>query len=166
MQQQCDMSVCTPVVRPPTVMPKRWLTDSIELVYTPPALTLAYLSSRASRGTLTWSNQIWPLSTPFSPILGPLSRILTPGVSWLLLSRRRTTKTWGPCHLPSTVSWAKTVHICSQHSHGFAPVCCSEETTGQVSLCIRQASLTNCCRRSESMPSSWTLLHLKSRSAW
>ena len=119
MQQQHRMSVCAPVVRPPTVMPKRWLTDSIELVYTPSALTEAYLSSSASRGTLTWSNQIWPLSTPFSPILGPLSRILTPGVSWLLLSRKRTTKTWGPCHLPSTVNWAKTVHICSQHSHGF-----------------------------------------------
>ena len=93
-------------------MPKRCPTDLIELVYIPSALTDAYLSSSASRGTFTWSNQIWPLSTPFSPIFGPLSKILTPGVSWLLLSRRRTTKTWGPCHLPSTVSCAKTVQIC------------------------------------------------------
>jgi hypothetical protein len=61
--------------------------------------------------TRTWSNQIWPLSTPFSPILGPWSRILTPGMTLPASSRRRTTNTCGPSQRPLTVSCAKTVQI-------------------------------------------------------
>ena len=46
-----------PVVRPPTIVPKRWDTEGMALLYAPSGPTDAKASSSASRGTRTWSNQ-------------------------------------------------------------------------------------------------------------
>ena len=52
--------------------------------------------SSSSRGMRTLSNQIRPLSTPFSPSFSPESSIRTPGITCPFSSRMRTTKALTP----------------------------------------------------------------------
>lgn len=74
-------------------------------------------TSMSSRGTRASSNQICPLSTPFSPAFGPLSLMRMPRIIRPASSRSRTTKTCGPCFLPVlSVNCAKTVQICMAHT--------------------------------------------------
>jgi hypothetical protein len=49
-----------------------------------------------SLGILTWSKVRAALSTPFYPILKPMSTILTPGISFIDLSRIGTRKAATP----------------------------------------------------------------------
>jgi len=89
-----------------------------------------------------------PLSTPFRPILGPLSSMRTPGITRPASSRMRTTNTCGPSHLPATVSCAKTVQICAaarQHDAPCRDGRVSEACTSQRRAC---ASRPRCALRS------------------
>ena len=49
-------------------------------VYVPSFAIAACFMSIALRGTRTWSNRKYPLSTALYPILGPMSPAVTPGI--------------------------------------------------------------------------------------
>ena len=75
----------------------------------PSSVTSQILLSIASLGTLTWSNISLPLSIGFSPILTPMSSIMTPFAGFMLSSRIVTMKLLTPSFLPFTIVWAKTM---------------------------------------------------------
>jgi len=62
-------TVTRPRISVPSMVKNRRPAFSIGELYVPSGATSAYLLSRFSRGTRTWSNMMRPLSTPGSPPL-------------------------------------------------------------------------------------------------
>ena len=56
----------------------------------------------------TWSKDSFALSTPFSPILWPISSTVTPGITFMLLSLILTRTPCKPSFFPFTINLAKT----------------------------------------------------------
>ena len=95
----------------PSMVKNRRLAEAMVLEYVPSGATWAYRSSRASRGTRTWSKVSRPLSTPPRPALRPQSVMVTPGAGRPSSSRIGTRRAWTPWSSPSVTSWAKTTAI-------------------------------------------------------
>ena len=68
----------------------------------PSSVMSLYLFKRLVRGTLTLSKVNLALSTPFKPILKPMSSTVTPGIGSRFLPRQLTKTPWIPSFLPLT----------------------------------------------------------------
>mmetsp|Transcript_20235 Transcript_20235/g.56389 ORF Transcript_20235/g.56389 Transcript_20235/m.56389 type:complete len:258 (-) Transcript_20235:206-979(-) len=79
----------------------------------PSASTCEKASSRAPRGTRTWSNHSLPLSTPLQPILWPMSSMRTPLQGCMFSSLIRTKSPCTPWLVPWQMSCAKTTAHCA-----------------------------------------------------
>ena len=77
----------------------------------PLSSTSVYLFNIFTLGILTLSNLRAALSTPFYPILIPISTISTPGMGFISLSRTQTRKAPTPSFFPSTIVCPNTIAL-------------------------------------------------------